>query len=69
MTATAGNTGWRAIIAARDTAVKKIIWHHERPRIARPGTRHAAPGSILIGAITHTTRHGTTVVALEKAKA
>src|SRR4029077_17393679 len=68
VTATARNTGRRAIVAARDAAVKKIIWHHERPRIARPGTRHAAPGSSWICAITHTTRHGTTVVALEKTK-
>ena len=30
MAAAARNAGWRAIIAARNAAVEKIVWHDER---------------------------------------
>ena len=39
MAAAAGNTGWRAVIAARNTTVKKIVRHGERPSVAEPAAR------------------------------
>ena len=39
MAAAAGNAGWRAVIAARNTTVKKIVRHGERPSVAEPTAR------------------------------
>ena len=69
MAAAAGNAGWRAVIAARNTTVEKVVWHDERPRVAEPAARDGDPWGKLIGAITNATAHGTPIVTLEKAKA
>ena len=69
VTATAGNAGRGAIVTAWDAAVKKIVWHDERSRIAEPATSHAAPRGILIRAVTDATVKSAAIVTLEKAEA
>ncbi len=68
MAAAAGNTGWGAVVAARNTTMEKVIWHDERPGIAEPATRDAGPWGKLIRAITNATTNGATIVTLEKAE-
>ena len=68
MAAAAGNAGWRAVIAARNTTVKKVVWHGERPSVAEPAARDGGPWGKLIGAITNATTNGAPIVTLEKAE-
>ena len=68
MAAAAGNAGCRAVIAARNTTMEKIVWHDERSGVAEPTARDAGPWGKLIRAITNATTHGAAIVTLEKAE-
>src|SRR5439155_21559379 len=66
--ATAGNAGRWAIVAAWDTAVKKIIWHDKLSGIAEPATRHTTPSRASYSTVGHAAAHSAAVAALEKAE-
>jgi hypothetical protein len=72
MTATAGHTRWRTIIAAWNTTVEKIVRQDERSCIAAPAAGAAgdvaAPGCILTGAVTDAAMKHTAVVTLPEAE-
>ena len=73
MTAAARNAGCRAVIAAWDTAVEKIVRQNEGSCVAAPAAAAAgdvtAPRSILICAVTDTTMQRTAVITLPEAEA
>jgi len=71
MAATAGNAGWRTVIATRNArrTVEKIIWRYERSGVAKPAARDANPWGTGICAITNAPAHGAAIITLKKAKA
>ena len=73
MTAAAGHTSCRAVIAARNAAVEKIVRQNERSCVAAPAAAAAgnvaAPRRILVGAVTDTSMQRTVVVTLPEAQA
>jgi hypothetical protein len=72
MTAAAGHAGCRAVIAARNTAMEKIVRQNEGSSVSTPATAAAgnvaAPRRILRGAVTDTSVQRTVVVTLPEAQ-
>ena len=73
MTAAAGHTSCRAVIAARNAAVEKIVWQNEGSCVVAPGAAAAgniaAKRRILVRAVTDTSMQRTVVVTLPEAQA